>query len=107
MATKTLDDRLAYVPGTTLGRSGYVFSASDRLGMRIAQLDALLCVISVSPESDDDEGFQNCNPQIQFSVLELAGSLATEIHELHEELLLADLRAEHRRASPESEVRHV
>lgn len=93
MATETLDERMTYVPGKTLGRTGYVSLPPDRLHERIGQLDALLCLVTTS--TAQDEGFQSCNSDIQRTVLELASSLATEIHELHEEVMLAELRAKH------------
>jgi NTP pyrophosphatase (non-canonical NTP hydrolase) len=45
----------------------------------------------MTSSSEEGEGFNNCNMQIQRSVLELAASLAEEIHELHEEILSADM----------------
>ena len=91
--------KFAYVPHVTLGRSGLVPGPNDRLGDRIEQLDALLCLVTNSEALDD--GFRSCNEDIQFAVLRLASSLATEIHEIHEELLLTDLaQSAHLRRRP-------
>ncbi len=92
MATDAVDESMAYafVPGRTLGRSGYVPPPIDKMDERIRQLDALMCVLVSG--STPDEGFQNCNPDIQRTVLELASSLATEIHELRDEIILSELR---------------
>lgn len=100
MTDKTSDQRFVYVSGKTLGRSGYVASPSDRLSERVRHLDALMCLITSSdgPDQDDEGGFFSLNREIQRATLELASSLATEVHELHEEALLMDLR--HRDQKP-------
>ena len=94
MADETIDNRFTYVPGKTLGRSGSVEGPDDRLATRARQLDALLCVISCSSHADADEeaSFLNLNQEIQRATLDLASSLATEIHELHEEASLLDAK---------------
>ena len=90
MATSTLDDRFTYVPNRTLGRSGYEPNAVDRLHMRANQLDALLCVITSG--TDEEQTFFSFNKDIQRTVLELASSLATEVNEAQEQMLLAHVR---------------
>lgn len=94
MATETLDDSFSYVPGTPLGRSGYELDKQTRLAIRIEQLDALLVVICAS--DDNEQGFSNCNSEIQNSVLGLASDLAKEVHELHEQTFLARMRDKER-----------
>lgn len=69
----------------TLGRSGYRPDAKSQLAIRVEQLDALMIVITARDtdgSSDPEEGFGNCNREIQYAVLDLASSLAQEIHEL-------------------------
>jgi hypothetical protein len=105
MANHTVDESTTYVPGLTLGRSGYVPRPIDKMGERIRQLDALMCTLVSS--TTPDEGFQNCNPDIQRTVLELASSLATEIHELHEEVTLAELAAADRNSRPAARINAV
>lgn len=90
MATETLNACFDYTPGTTLGRTGFAMDEETRLGERIGQLDALMCIVTAG--SEDDHGFQGCNDEIQKTVLSLVSDLATEIHELHEKLFLKDLR---------------
>ena len=75
--------RPQYVPGCTLGRSGYQVSKEDQMGACIAQLHALLCVVN-----SGEEGFESFNQTIQRTVLELAEDLAEEVHELHAALLV-------------------
>lgn len=84
MAHDTLDDAFTYRPNRTLGQSGYVPGPRERMAERINQLDALLCLLTAP--AVDGEGFQSMNKEIRCSVLELASSLATEVHELHEQL---------------------
>ena len=84
MAEQTLDDTYTFIPGTQLGRSGYVASKADQLGRKIEQLDALLAVLA----SGVDEGFQGCNSEIQLTVLHLASDLAAEVHDLNTEISL-------------------
>lgn len=94
MADQTVDDRFNYVPGKTLGRSGYIEGNHDKLATRVRQLDALLCLVSCSDGSSEDgqAGFFSLNKDIQRATLELASSLATEIHELHEEISIQDMK---------------
>ena len=91
-------DDFLYEPGRTLGRSGYVTPPGDRLAERIRYLDALLCLVTAREAIDEPgEGFGAVNEVIQQSVLDLASSLASEVHELHIEVELA--RAAERQAS--------
>ena len=48
-------------------------------------LDALMCLVTAVGNGADANGFRNCNVEIQTEVLNLAASLATEIHELHDQ----------------------
>ena len=91
MADHTIG-RLTYIPGKTLGRSGYVDSPAGRLAERVRHLDALLCVITCSDGPDGDDGFLGLNLEIQRATLDLASSLATEIHELHEEVAFLNMK---------------
>lgn len=102
MADQTVDDRFNYVPGKTLGRSGYIEGNHDRLAARIRQLDALLCLVTCSDSSSEDGevGFFSLNEEIQRTALELASSLATEIHELHEEISVDDMKQWTRNHAP-------
>lgn len=88
---KQLPERLRFVPGTTLGRSGYIPSKEDQLAMRIEHLDALLCLMTNDLNEEDGHGLLNLNSSIQAAVLHLASSLATEVHELHTELTIANV----------------
>lgn len=87
-----VDSESAYAPNLTLGRSGYVPPTSDRLAESIRQLDALLCLVTTTFDfhtGGDDKPltpFQNLNNTIQATVLDLASGLATQVHELHEQL---------------------
>lgn len=83
---RQLPQPVPFVPGTTLGRSGHVPSKCDRLGQRIEFLDALLSLVAIGLHDEDAMGFSQLNSAIQASVLELASSLATEVHELHSEI---------------------
>lgn len=84
---------LTFVPGTTLGRNGNIPSKEDRLGEQIEFLDALLCLITNDIGESEESGFQNLNNSIQASVLYLASRMATEVHELHVELMIEKLKA--------------
>ncbi len=67
-----------------------VESAFDRMFQRVAQLDALMSVILFSGSglrNSEPESFDAMSPDIQRNVLQLAGSLASEIRELTEEQL--------------------
>ena len=79
---------LRYVPGKTLGRSGYADEPEGRLAMRIAHLDALLCVLAGEEDDDGKTDFRRMNDQIQQTALDLASDLATEIHELHTQVTM-------------------
>lgn len=102
MADQTVDDRFNYVPNTTLGRSGYIEGSHDKLATRVRQLDALLCLVSCSDGSCEDgqAGFFSLNKEIQRANLELASSLATEIHELHEEIEMEAIKQKMRHHTP-------
>ncbi len=89
MADETVDHGFDYTPNTTLGRSGHQIDKETRLGERVEQLDALLIVCTVGAA---DGGFASCNKEIQMAALRLASDLATEVHELHEEIFLERLR---------------
>lgn len=80
-----------YLPNRTLGRAGFVDDDFSQLGRRLAQLDALLCVITdADVDADDDRNsFQRLNNTIQRTVYDLASDLAQEAHELHEKLSYA------------------
>lgn len=90
---KQMPDRIEFVPNTTLGRGGYAPCKQDILGGRVEQLDALLILIADTSGEDNPQGFQNLNDSIQAAVLRLASSLATEIHEIHEELFVERFNA--------------
>lgn len=79
---------LQFAPGTTLGRNGHAPSKCDRLGERIEHLDALLNLVTVGLHDEEAMGFSQLNSSIQASVLELAASLAEEVHELHSEIAI-------------------
>lgn len=79
-----------YAPFTTLGRIPVKARPEELMASRIAQLDALLIVVSTSLE---DEVFSSCNYQIRQKVLELASSLAEEIHDIHAELTRKSVKA--------------
>ena len=85
-STKTTTSRV-YEPGRTLGRSGYQRDPVSHLCAVLEHLDALLCTISAGGGADGEPNdFQRLNNVIQCSVLDLASDLATEAHELHEQL---------------------
>jgi len=85
--TKPTPQRLTFVSGTTLGRSGHTPEKADRLSERLEHLDALLCLISGDEFREGHEhGFHALNGSMQSSVLSLASSLATEAHELQKEI---------------------
>lgn len=96
MANTTLpqgDARHTYVPNRTLGRSGYIEDKKGQLSGKITHLDALLLLMTMAPDSDDPNDFASVNSDIQSAVLSLASTLASEIHELHEELFISELNA--------------
>lgn len=74
-----------FVPGVTLGRSGYILPPADRLAFKIAHLDALLSTLTGAGDPEDADFF-GMNETIQHTLLELASSLAEEIHELHDQV---------------------
>jgi len=81
-----------FVPGTTFGRSGYQPQAPDELADKIRCLDALMSLITERGGSGDRElALQNLNDDIQTGVLDLVGSLARDIHELHERIFIEDV----------------
>jgi len=88
---------LQYVPGKTLGRSGFVDDPESRLATRIAHLDALLCVLAGEEDDDGKTDFRRLNGQIQQTALDLASDLATEIHELHTQVTIAASQRRHGR----------
>lgn len=90
---KQLTGRRQFVPGTTLGRSGFVPDKSDLLAMRIEHLDALLCMLTNGLGEEGERSFFDLNNSIQASVLHLASSLATEVHELHTEVCIDEFNA--------------
>lgn len=102
MADQTVDHRFNYVPNKTLGRSGYIEGNQDKLAARVRQLDALLCLVSCSDGSSEDgqAGFFSFNQEIQRATLQLASSLATEIHELHEEISIQDMKQQMQNRAP-------
>lgn len=79
MAIATVDECSQFVPNTTLGRNGRLSDSVDILRSRANQLDALLCFITVGFEEDGD--LSRLNDEIQRTLLELAGDLATEVNE--------------------------
>ena len=94
MADQTTDNVTNYVPGSTLGRSGYIEDPQERLSSRVRHLDALLCLITCSDHSvgEAPDGFFSLNQEIQRATLDLAASLSTEVHELHEEISARSLK---------------
>ena len=80
---------MKYVPNRTLGASGYVQGPVDRLAIRVEMLHALLLLITTnSEESEPGAGFEAVNVEIQRCVLRLATELASEVHELHEQVVV-------------------
>lgn len=76
----------------TLGRSGLPEGAYDEMTRKIGYLDALLCVLSGSEVGEDGlTELQRFNPTIQQVALDLASSLAQDVHELHHRLLVEDM----------------
>jgi hypothetical protein len=65
-------DPLRYVPGKTLGRSGYLDDPANQLARRVAHLDALLCVLAGEEDDEGNTDFRRLNGQIQQTALELA-----------------------------------
>lgn len=88
-AGTTVDDRPAYVPGMTLGRSGWRPEATDRLLETAEHLDALMCLVT-HIEDDGEVPFGRLNDEIQYRVLSLASTLAAEVTELAHEIVSAE-----------------
>jgi len=89
MVEKNAPQRLIFVPGTNLGRSGQEPEKSDQLPECLEHLDALMCQVTCEDFKENDRrSFHDLNGSIHMAALALASNLATEARELDKSILV-------------------
>ena len=83
----------SFQPNRTLGGSGYVPSVADQLSERVAELDALLTVMTTTSDDGSGLAFESLNGQVRMHMMFLAARLAHDVHELHEQLFIEEVNA--------------
>lgn len=83
----------SYQPNLTLGGSGYVPCAADQLSERVAELDALMTLLTTLSEDGAGLVLEKFNEQVRLHAMFLAARLAHDVHELHEQLFIEEVNA--------------